>query len=78
MKKFHHLLAILLSASAILASCDNNDEVGSSLNESEVSVVVDSLFDIRGESVANPRLLSRTTTQLLGTVDAKGYGRLSS
>jgi len=78
MKKFHHLLAILLSASALLASCDNNDEVGSSLNESEVSVVVDSLFDIRGESVANPRVLSRTTTQLLGTVDAKGYGRLSS
>ena len=59
-------------------SCTNNTEVGNSLSETTVKVVVDSSFTITGVSQPIPRVKARTVTQLLGAIEADNYGSLSS
>lgn len=65
---------------AVVASgCDDvTSSVGSSLVEDRVTVVIDSSFTLVGRSVENKRVQSRTITQLLGRIEAQGYGDLSS
>jgi len=72
------LLLTAATATCVFTACDNSDEVGSSLNEADVDIVIDSIYEIGARSVPNQRLLSRTTTQLLGSISAQGYGTLSS
>lgn len=60
-------------------SCDNeNSPIGSSIIEDNISITVDSIFTITGSSVPNKAVQSRTLLQLLGRIDAAGYGTLSS
>lgn len=77
-----HLLYTMLTfagaAATLFTACDNSDEVGASLDQSDVSIVIDSVYELKARSVPNNRLLSRTTTQLLGSIEAKGYGALTS
>ena len=78
MKSLLVLAASAITAMSFMVSCDNSDEVGSSLNQADVTIVVDSTFTVTGHSVEALRVMSRTTTQLLGAIDAKGYGTLRS
>lgn len=74
-------ITYFLCAAAILSaasSCDDSEDIGSSIIQDEIEVVVNSDFSISGHSIDNSRIQSRTVTQLLGTIDAKGYGRFSS
>lgn len=63
-----------------LLSCDDNQSsIGSSLFEDEkITIVVDSDFTVAGQPIPNASVPARTTLQLLGKIDAKGYGMLSS
>lgn len=75
--KFSYLLfssAVLLTA---VVACDENN-IGTSVLDSNSFLIVDSAFTITGESVENPKIQSRTTSQLLGMLQAPEYGILSS
>ena len=71
--------AILLLTLICTAGCDDTTgTIGGSLIQDQMEVVMDSTYTITGRSVANNKIQSRTVTQLLGNIDAEGYGALSS
>lgn len=73
--------AMLLTLSgALFSACDDITDVGSSLvnGESVSSVVVATDFTIKGTSVVNTRVQTRTSTQVLGRIAADGYGSFNS
>lgn len=71
--------AAALVASPIMTSCDDDtSSVGSSLVTDEVEVIIDSLFYATGRTADNQSVMSRTTSHLLGRLEAQEYGRLSS
>lgn len=80
--KLRKISAIALLASTIglstLSACDEESTIGASIIDDEISIVIDSTFTISGRSVENSALQSRTLLQLLGRIDAHGYGTLSS
>lgn len=62
-----------------LASCDDEvSQIGNSLIQGEADIRVDSTFRLTGASVATPVFDTRSTTNLLGTIDLPEYGRLSA
>lgn len=78
MKKSALLSAGFVAALA-MASCDESTStVGSSLSKNEVEIIVDSTFTVSGRAVINDLVQSRTILQLLGQIDAEGYGSLKS
>lgn len=79
MKKLPLYIASALTLMAGFAACDNTDDLtmpGSVLIQDQFSVVVTDTFTINATSVLNPRVQSRTTTQLLGAIEAPAYGIL--
>ncbi|MDE5595137.1 MAG: DUF4270 domain-containing protein [Muribaculaceae bacterium] len=78
--KIKSIFASALALTAItFAACNDNDSpIGSSLTEDSITITVDSTFTVTGHSIANSAVQSRTLLQLLGRIDAKGYGSLSS
>lgn len=76
MKIFRLIPAALIGAS--LLSCEENGTIGSSVIQDNVDVFIDSSFTVSGHSILNPVIQSRTDNQLLGRIDAKGFGRLTS
>lgn len=81
MKRILPLLTLTAAATAAVStySCqDSQGDVGGSLVQGSVEILVDSDFTATGRSVINNRVQSRTTTQLLGAIRANGYGTLRS
>lgn len=81
MKLKNSIISLLFSAIALLLVTSCNDEtskIGTSLVENQTEIIMDSTFTITGCSVENPRIQSRTTSQVLGCIKAKGYGEFSS
>lgn len=82
MKRLFTYGAALALACAGVTSCDNNVDAdtmpGGVLVNDNISMVIDSSFTITARSVVNNRIQSRTTTQLLGAVNAREYGILEA
>ncbi len=79
MKQFPMLFASGFLALAGITACDNSDALnmpGSALVTDQFEVVVSDTFKLYARSVLNPRVQSRTTTQLLGAIEAPAYGTL--
>ena len=76
MKFLSKFFALIVLAS--LFSCDENSSIGSSITQEEVEIVIDSSFTITGKTIYSEKIQSRTLTQLLGKIDATGFGYLSS
>ena len=74
LSKFFALLLI----TCLLFSCDENSSIGSSITQEEVEIIVDSSFTITGNTIYCDKIKSRTLTQLLGRINAQGYGDLTS
>lgn len=79
MKK--HLLLIISAIAAMLGwiSCDNADPLampGSALVSDQFQIEITDTFKLNARSVENPKVQSRTTTQLLGAIEAPAYGIL--
>jgi hypothetical protein len=73
---FLSIIAALLLFS--FAACDDSTTVGNSLTGSAVTIVVDSDFTVTGSTVENPVVQSRTISQLLGKINADGFGSIYS
>lgn len=74
-------LLYVIAAVAIfvgLYSCGDTSNIGSSILQDQVEIIVDSSFTASGKSLSNARIQSRTTTQLLGVIEAPEYGQFSS
>lgn len=81
MKHNSLIITICTAISILLLNSACNDAVnniGSSLVKDQTEIVMDSIFILTGKSVENNRIQSRTTTQVLGNISAKGYGEFSS
>lgn len=59
-------------------ACDDTPNVGASLVEDETEVVEVSDFTISGRSVPNTSVETRNLIQVLGKIDARGYGKMSA
>ena len=75
MRFFNILLGLFIFT---LTACDESANIGSSIIEDEIEIVMDSTFEVTGHSVDCGKIPSRTVSQLLGIINAKGYGTLSS
>ena len=67
----------IIGLAGIAVSC-NTGNVGESIAQSSVKVVIDSVFTITGHSVQSRDIPARTTQQLLGVVKATDFGVLES
>lgn len=78
MKRIGFLLSLATMFAALTACDDDTTTVGSTLVTDSTEIVVDSAFTVTGMSVENKSVQSRTITQLIGKLNARGYGRFSS
>lgn len=75
----HTLLTTVAAAAITLcAACSDTSQIGNSLADETLTIVVDSAFTVTGTTVENPVVVSRTLSQLVGSLDAPGYGKISS
>lgn len=74
------LLYALVSLSVFISlfSCGDTQNIGTGLLTDQVEILVDSSFTVTGKSVYEADVQSRTTTQLLGIIEAPSFGRFSS
>ena len=73
------LFYVILAAGMLLGLYACTDEtIGVSITDSVSSIIEDSSFVITGQSVRNDRVQMRTSTKLLGSLQADGYGRLTA
>ena len=72
------IISSIAAAIALSACDDSTSTIGSSLVTDRSEIIIDSTFTITGSTTVNNDLPSRTTTQILGSLDAKEYGRFSS
>lgn len=76
MKLISKFFALIIAL--FLYSCEESSNIGTSITQEEVEIIVDSTFSVTGKATKSDRIQSRTLTQLLGKIEAKGYGYLSS
>lgn len=76
------LIAASLTAIAGMVACDDKNDAsetpGGVLVGDNISLVIDNSFTIEARSMRNNRIQSRTTTQLLGAIEADDYGKLNA
>ncbi len=77
MKSILYTLLIALGIT-LFAACDQSSSIGNILADENITIVVDSNFTITGSSRLNSVVQSRTLNQLVGEVEAKGYGHIYS
>lgn len=73
-----HFAPVLIALLGLFCACEETTTIGSSLVEDQLKIVIDSTFTASGHSVKVEGIRSRTTTQMLGSIDVPSYGRLSS
>ena len=70
---------VLLAVAALLALYACTDEtIGVSITDSVSSIIEDSSFVITGHSVRNDRVQMRTSTKMLGSLYADGFGSIAA
>lgn len=76
MSKFKYLIIALLTCLAFQACEDETSQIGQTLDRGEVTIMVDSTFVVKGESVYTPSFDARSATKLLGRIAVPEYGDL--
>lgn len=76
--KYSFLTLIAAALITAFAACDDSSDIGNSLADEDLTIVVDSNFTIAATTVSNPVVQSRTISQLIGALDAPGYGNIVS
>ena len=74
-----HLFNVILAAAVLLGlyAC-TDDTIGVSITDGVSSIIEDSSFIVTGASVRNDRVQMRTTTKMLGSLEASGFGRITA
>lgn len=72
------IAALALTAGSLLQSCDDDSRIGGTITNDDVQIIIDSAFTLSGHSEVDNSVRSRTIVQLLGSVNAPGYGNLAS
>lgn len=79
MKHLPVLAVAVLATTALFVACDDETtSIGSSLVNDKSEVIIDSSFVVTGSSYRDAAVQSRTLTQLLGSLNAKEFGNISS
>lgn len=80
MHKASHIFAAaaIFTAASLVMSCDDTPNVGSSLVENTSEILAFDDFTVKGSTVINPYVQTRTVTEVLGTLSADGYGTFTS
>ena len=74
-----HLIYVIMVTGVMLGLIACTDEtIGVSITDNVSSIIEDSSFVITGHSVRNSRVQMRTSTKMLGSLQADGYGRLTA
>lgn len=75
-----HTLLTIVAAAALISgtACSDSSQIGNSLADETLTIVVDSAFTVTGTTIENPVVASRTISQLIGSLDAPGFGKISS
>lgn len=77
-----YAITALIGASAGLAACQSETssvhEPGASLVSDNIEVLIDSSFTISARTIESGAVQSRTTTQLLGAIQAPEFGKLNA
>lgn len=79
--KFNRIIsgALMAGAMVALSACqDDVPNIGPSLTEGEVTIVMDSTFTVGAESIADPVFDSRAASTMLGYINIPEYGELKS
>lgn len=77
MKKLIYTI-IAIVAAAVTFSCTDGSSIGGSLGEETIVIVVDSNFTVTGASKPIDSVQSRTLSQLVGNIEARGFGNIYS
>lgn len=75
---FRFFLTLAALPLAFSACNDDLSTIGSSLVTDQSEVVIDSVFTVSGKSVPTGALRARSLSQLIGSIQARHYGSLSS
>ncbi len=76
--KYSFLSLIVAAVLTSLWSCNESSTIGTSLTEETITIHVDSAFTVTGKTQDNKVVRSLTTSQLLGSLDAPGFGTIES
>lgn len=76
MRKLLLMVAAICAMTAFFACTDEN--IGNSITDTASAIIKDSSFTMTGSSVLNNKVLSRTSTQLVGQVLSTGFGKITS
>lgn len=76
----YSFLTFIIAAAAMcfMGACNDSSDIGNSLADEDLTIVVDSAFTLSATTVENPVVQSRTISQLIGTLDAPGFGNITS
>ena len=77
MRKFLFVSIIAAVWTVCFNSC-TDDTIGTSISDIQSAIIQDSSFVMTGKTVRNSHLRSRSSIQLLGNINAQGYGTLTS
>lgn len=70
--------ALICLVAALATSCEDDvSQIGSSLAGEEVAILVDSVFNVSGQSVYSPDYDPRSTVSLVGRLTVPEYGELN-
>lgn len=77
MKKLVYTI-LTVAAVALSFSCNEGSTIGNSLSEESITIVVDSNFTVTGSTKSIDSVQSRTLSQLIGNINARGFGSIYS
>jgi len=76
--KYSRLIPVAALSSLTFIACEDTTTIGSTIVGDPVEIIVDSAFTVTGNSVEVTSLVSHSEYQLLGRINAEGYGFLEA
>ena len=73
----YFFLTIVLGV-VLLTGCSQSSEIGMTLTDETITIEIDSTFTVKGSTIANSHVQSRTVSQLIGEIDAPVFGKIHS
>lgn len=72
------ILVSIIGVAPGFSSCNSSSSIGNEIVNDSISVTIDTSYTVTGVTISDSVVLSRTINQMLGTVEAPGFGIVSS